>query len=164
MLFTVSTVSVYRRLAKFAIGMLALASMLFMTACCYIFGTCDPPPKIPLPTITLNPNSATVQVAGTFSFTAKSTDRGTSTDITTSATWSSSDTTVAKVSQGVVTGIAPGSMVTGLAFRLDGACRVATTGRTVNTRGTGDRSGSSFRGICNSRATKRSASSSFDVG
>lgn len=111
MLFTVSTVSVYRRLAKFAIGMLALASMLFMTACCYIFGTCDPPPKIPLPTITLNPNSATVQVAGTFSFTAKSTDRGTSTDITTSATWSSSDTTVAKVSQGVVTGIAPG-MVT----------------------------------------------------
>src|SRR5262249_10184320 len=88
-----------------------LASILFMTACCYIFGSCNLPPTIPPPTITLNPTSGTLQVAGTLSFTATSADRGTSTDITTTANWSSSDTTVAKVSQGVVTGIAPG-MVT----------------------------------------------------
>ena len=60
--------------------------------------------------------------------------------------------------------IASHALYRGLAIRLDGACRVATSGCTVNTRGTGDRSGSSFRGISNSRATKRSASSSFDVG
>ena len=64
----------------------------------------------PLASVTVSPSSATISVFGTASLkaTANFTD-GTSTDVTASAIWKSSDPTIATVGSGMVTGTAAGS-------------------------------------------------------
>jgi uncharacterized protein YjdB len=64
--------------------------------------------QIPVATIVLSPTSASVQVGATTTFTATARDAAGNTLTGRSMSWSSSSTSIATVSNGIVTGVAPG--------------------------------------------------------
>ncbi len=102
------------KLGRLSLVLIFCCTMLCMPGC----GTQSPPPPPPAPTltsITVSPLNQSIPIGGTQQFNATGTySDGTVQDVTTSVTWSSSDTSVATISNsagtnGLATGVAKGS-------------------------------------------------------